>query len=333
MSQKALRYVLMATALFALVVVMVGAYTRLTDAGLGCPDWPGCYGNWVMPAKHHDLASAQLRYRDNPIELIKAWTEMAHRYLAGCLGSLILLCAGGIAWRARKKAHSLPKLVLFLLALLVFQALLGMWTVTLKLLPLVVMGHLLGGMTIVASLSRLAYDSAYDWRSPVQQAPYWLYGLVVLLYIQIALGAWVSANYAGIACVGFPQCNGQWWPHLELGKAFNVFSPIGANYQGGLADSELRITMQWVHRLGAVVVAICLGSVAIGQIRRGIFSKMWAMVLVLLALQWALGFINVWYLLPLPAAVLHNGIAAVLLASLWVMLGRYAREKTPAYIK
>lgn len=328
MSQKTLRYLLVGVALLALMVVMVGAYTRLTDAGLGCPDWPGCYGNWVMPAEQQDLATSQLRFQDNPIELIKAWTEMAHRYVAGFLGSLIVLCAAYIILRARKKPHPIPRLIFFLLGLLVFQALLGMWTVTLKLLPLVVMGHLLGGMTIVASLARLAYDSAYNWEPSKENAPYWLYGLVALLYAQIALGAWVSANYAGIACIGFPQCNGQWWPTLELSKAFSLFSPIGANYQGGVTDSALRITMQWVHRLGAVVVGLCLGAAAICQIRQRIFPKMWAMVLVLLALQWTLGLINVWYLLPLRAAVLHNGIAALLLASLWVMLGRYARETT-----
>lgn len=326
MAEKALRYVLTGATVFALMVVMLGAYTRLTDAGLGCPDWPGCYGNWVMPAEKQALSTSQLRFAEHPIELIKAWTEMAHRYVAGCLGGLIMLCAFWIMLRSRKKSHPVPKLAIFLLALLVFQALLGMWTVTLKLLPLVVMGHLLGGMTIVASLARLAYDSGYDWRRSATNAPYWLYSLVVLLYVQIALGAWVSANYAGIACIGFPQCNGQWWPELELTKAFQFFSPIGANYQGGVTDSALRITMQWVHRLGAVVVALCLGMAAISQMRQRIFPKMWAMVVVLLALQWTLGLINVWYLLPLPAAVLHNGTAAVLLASLWVMLGRYARE-------
>ena len=288
---KYLRWVTTAAVFLALCVVMLGAYTRLTDAGLGCPDWPGCYGKMALPVERDGL------------------TEMLHRYLAGSLGCLILFIL------AFAPKYKLPWM---LVGLVFFQAALGMWTVTLKLLPVVVMGHLLGGLLIFsllflfrAQLSEQSSINLSGWHKAT------LIG-VLIIFIQIALGGWVSSNYAGIACVGFPQCNGSWLPTLQWMPAFDVFSTVGANYQGGLLDSDARVTIQFVHRLGALITATyCLGlSLFMMRIQRRRVFWLAFVVFMLIILQLFLGMMNVIYLLPLPLAVAHNGVAALLLGSM-----------------
>ncbi len=303
----------------ALLVVMLGAYTRLTHAGLGCPDWPGCYGKMVLPSAGSELLNAQQAYPDIPIESKKAWTEMVHRYAAGTLALLVIF----MAWRAlrsRLQGTRLPWFIpLGLVFLIAFQAVLGMWTVTLKLLPIVVMGHLLGGILIFAGLSYFNWQlSAVKKQSLLAWQP-WINLGVLIVFVQIALGGWVSSNYAGIACIGFPQCNGEWMPSLHVLKAFNVFSSIGLNYQGGLLDNDSRVTIQFVHRLGALVTAVYLLGLSVFlsySVRTPLVRGVSAIVLLLLVLQLTLGVINVLYLLPLWAAVLHNGVAALLLAAM-----------------
>jgi cytochrome c oxidase assembly protein subunit 15 len=309
--------------LLAFFVVMLGAYTRLTDAGLGCPDWPGCYGQMVLPSAASSLQKAQTTYPDIPIESTKAWTEMAHRYAAGTLGLLILYIGVTVLYQ-RAKGNILPwHLPVALLLLVVFQALLGMWTVTLKLLPAVVMGHLLGGMLIVACLSRFRVQMSSFAGVELPQWRPWLRLAVIIVFLQIALGGWVSSNYAGIACIGFPQCNGFWFPDLHLAQAFNLYSPIGSNYQGGLLDNEVRVTIQFIHRVGAVITAsyLLLLSVLILYKTASKHLKRAAIITILLVLlQFSLGILNVIYLLPLHVAVAHNGIAALLLAHVFCML-------------
>lgn len=273
---------------FAWLVIMLGAYTRLTHAGLGCPDWPGCYGH-LMP--------------QTQIEPVKAWTEMIHRYAAGTLGCLIVFFAL-MSFRLPAYLRIVPGL---LVICLIFQALLGMWTVTMKLLPLVVMGHLLGGMTILSLLSYWigqlelsTYISKQQnlYKNPINSKWQWavLIGVIVL-FCQIALGGWVSANYAGIACIGFPKCNGYWMPPLHWEVA----------------------SFQWVHRVGAWVTAIYLVTL-MGLLRIYLPNsrlRCWIYgILLLVLLQFMLGIINVVYMLPLGVAVLHNGVAALLLASM-----------------
>ena len=291
MQIKHLRWVTTAAVFLALCVVMLGAFTRLTDAGLGCPDWPGCYGKMALPVARDGL------------------TEMLHRYLAGSLGCLILF----ILVFARR--YKLPWM---LVGLVFFQAALGMWTVTLKLLPVVVMGHLLGGMLIVSFLS--LFRAQLDDHSPVDLSAWHKATLlgVLIIFIQIALGGWVSSNYAGIACIGFPQCNASWFPTLQLMPAFDVFSAVGANYQGGLLDSEARVTIQFVHRLGALITALyCLG-LSVLMMRIPVRRVFWMafIVFMLIIIQLFLGIMNVMFLLPLPIAVAHNGVAALLLVSM-----------------
>jgi heme a synthase len=326
------RYLKMAASiavLLALFVVMLGAYTRLTDAGLGCPDWPGCYGRLVLPNESTALQEAQNTYPLIPIESQKAWTEMAHRYVAGTLGLLIFFI-GFTVLRSRFTAHPLPwHIPVFLLGLVIFQAALGMWTVTLKLLPIVVMGHLLGGIVIFASLSRFRVQISSLSRQNLPQWRPWIRLGVIIVFLQIALGGWLSANYAGISCIGFPMCNGEWWPALYLAKAFNLFSSIGANYQGGLLDPEVRVTIQFVHRLGALITALYILPLSVFILIKTTLSTLrvsaWAL-LVLIAIQFTLGILNVVYLLPLPVAVAHNGIAAIILALTFSML-HFVREK------
>ena len=292
---KTLRTVAFIALFLALFVVMLGAYTRLTDAGLGCPDWPGCYGKLVLPSAKAELADAQQAYPEVPIESGKAWTEMAHRYAAG---SLVLPLA--------------------LSLLIAFQALLGMWTVTFKLLPIVVMSHLLGGILIFTCTSYFCWQFSSISGLNLPKYRKWLNLCLLIVFLQIALGGLVSANYAGIACFGFPKCSGMWLPKLDFSNAFNLFPGIGANYQGGLLDNASRMTLQFVHRIGAVVTFIYVSIIVVWMFTTTKFRAIKVMSgftgLVVLV-QFTLGILNVVYLLPLSVAVLHNGCAALLLAS------------------
>ncbi|WP_298628158.1 heme A synthase [uncultured Legionella sp.] len=323
MQNKSIRVAATLAVLLALFVVMLGAYTRLTDAGLGCPDWPGCYGKMVLPSAQDGLQQAQTKFPLIPIESRKAWTEMAHRYAAGALGLLIFFIGINV-FRKKYQGEQLPwHLPLTLMVLVLFQAALGMWTVTLKLLPVVVMGHLLGGMLIFAFLCRFRLQMSAIKPEHWSQ---WRMGLrlgLLIVFLQIALGGWVSSNYAGISCIGFPMCNGTWFPELHFMEGFNLFSPVGANYQGGLLDNEVRVSIQFIHRIGAVVTAAYLlifSMLLLGKVR-SLALRVGALLLILfVVLQFTLGILNVLYLLPLPVAVAHNGIAALLLATVFSML-------------
>ena len=302
----------------ALFVVVLGAYTRLSAAGLGCPDWPGCYGHLVLPQQEEALANAQAAYPDKPIESQKAWTEMAHRYAAGSLGLLIAVIAV-VALFKRSHPDEPVWVPVLLLALVVFQAALGMWTVTLKLLPIVVMGHLLGGMSIVAALAwlniRLRHARLPRWHGSDLQ---WLaVCAATIVFLQMALGGWVSSNYAGLACTGFPMCNGQWLPALDLSHAFQLFSHVGPDYQGGLLDITSRITIQFVHRLGAFVTfgIIAMLSYRLWRDPRPRVRGYGLWLFVIVCVQFSLGVLNVMWMLPLPIAVLHNAFAAILFAT------------------
>ena len=309
---KLLRLAATCALVLALMVVMFGAYTRLTNAGLGCPDWPGCYGHLVLPS--HAL--------DTPVETVKAWTEMLHRYAAGTLAFLIFSLALVVSGLARKGVRLPWMLPVVLLLLVAFQAALGMWTVTLKLLPVVVMGHLLGGVLIFASLCYFRWQISVVNGHDLPQWRRWIGVGIVIVFCQIALGGWVSSNYAGIACIGFPRCNGQWFPALHLSQAFNLFSSFGANgtnYQGGVLDHDVRMTIQFVHRLGAYLTAayvILLSGSILLRVKAQRLRKAALVALVVVLMQFTLGVINVVYLLPLWAAVAHNGLAALLLATM-----------------
>ncbi len=310
-------------AFFAFGVVLLGAYTRLSDAGLGCPDWPGCYGHLAVPQAEHEVARAQQAFPERPLEAPKAWKEMIHRYFAGTLGLLILALAAGAVAARRRDPHQPVALPVFILALVVFQALLGMWTVTWLLKPVVVMGHLLGGLSVLALLwwyglrhGRLLAapgDTAARTRlrGPALAA-------LAVLALQIALGGWTSANYAALACTDFPTCGGQWWPDMDFSEAFVLWRGLGINYEFGVLDSAARKAIHVTHRLGAVAALLVVGWAAVAALRqRGdrLLARTGAVVLGLLLVQVSLGIANVVFSLPLPVAVAHNGGAALLLLS------------------
>lgn len=319
MSLKLLRFYVTVAIILALLVVMLGAYTRLTDAGLGCPDWPGCYGHMVLPSAQNELKNAQTSYPHIPIESHKAWTEMVHRYAAGTL-ALLILAIGLRVFRGRRLGEHLPWLLpLSLILLVIFQAALGMWTVTLKLLPVVVMGHLLGGMLIFSSLCYLRMQLHGPLGQSLPRWRFWISLGVILVFCQIALGGWVSSNYAGVACIGFPQCNGQWLPALHFYEGFNLFSPVGANYQGGILDNDVRVTIQFIHRIGAFIVGsyvLILTALLALFVKEKYVRRLAMLAGALVLAQCALGVANVVYLLPLWIAVMHNGVAALLLAAM-----------------
>jgi cytochrome c oxidase assembly protein subunit 15 len=288
----------LATLALTFVVVVVGAYVRLSDAGLGCPDWPLCYGR-PLPA---DIADADA--------LAKAWKEMGHRYLAGTLGILIPLLAlmGWKTGRARWLATSLAPLV-------VFQATLGMWTVTLLLKPAIVTAHLLGGMAILALLAWLVLSLSDESKATRVHLP----AAVALLAVavQIVLGGWVSANYAALACPDLPGCLGRALPPMNFADAFHVLRELGRTGDGELLPREALTAIHWSHRVFALLVVAAVAWAVIAA--RKAFPRLVLGVALLLVLQFSLGVANVLAGLPLWLAAAHNAGAALLLVSLVVL--------------
>ncbi|HET8899104.1 MAG TPA: COX15/CtaA family protein [Rhodanobacteraceae bacterium] len=359
-------------AVFAFGLVMFGAFVRLSDAGLSCPDWPTCYGQASWPTQTHEITQADAAFPERPAEPHKAWREQVHRMLAGGLGVMVLVMALAAAWQRRwarvaviaaalsaaigvgmymrgehvvssflaAAAMALPvtvawrlrlpgawRIAILTLAVIVFQAMLGMWTVTLLLKPIVVMGHLLGGMAtfglLVWTALRLAGVGAEDERHAHYRR--WVLLGIGLLAMQIALGGWTSSNYAALACgfgdAAFPKCLGQWWPAHDFGQGFVLWRGIGVDYEGGVLDLPARTAIQMAHRLGALVVACYLGWLA-WRSRRERLGRFGLAIALLLLTQIGLGIGNVHFGLPLPVATLHNGVAALLLASLLAALAR-----------
>ncbi len=311
------RLVLLAACL-AFGVVALGAYVRLSDAGLGCPDWPGCYGHWVgVPEAAHERAAAVQAFPGKTVEPAKAWKEMVHRYFAGTLGLLILvICL--LSWRKEARAVRSPALPTALLAIVGFQALLGMWTVTLLLKPLVVTAHLLGGMTTLALLVTLALGERRGAAPPIAPGVKPL-ALAVLAAVvgQITLGGWVSSNYAALACPDFPTCHGAWLPAADFANAFTLHRELGQTADGALLSQDALSAIHWTHRLGALAVAILAGILGLKLLGNAGWRGWGTLLLGLLALQLGLGIGNVLLSLPLPLAVAHNlGAAGLLTATL-----------------
>ncbi len=376
-SLKVLRSLTVLAAIFAFGVVMFGAFVRLSNAGLSCPDWPTCYGKAAWPEQQHEIAKANEAFPDRPYETHKAWREQVHRFLAGTLGTLVFALALVASWRrpwARFSvivgaifaalgvtlymqgehrwslllsmlAMGLPifaavslhrpaawRICVLALAVVVFQAMLGMWTVTLLLKPIVVMGHLMGGITTFALLAYAALrfagvsadDNGYaDLRKAVVVG-------IVLLLAQIALGGWTSSNYAALACgTDFPKCLGQWMPPTDFREGFVLWRGIGVNYEGGVLDMAARSAIQIAHRIGALVVFCYLGWLSHRASRRGLRGQGLAIAVVLVT-QVLLGISNVHFGLPLPVATLHNGVAALLLFTLLATLARTQKRHDDA---
>lgn len=311
------RILLKLAIVFALVVIVLGAYTRLADAGLGCPDWPGCYGKLIVPDSEHEVDEKHY-LEQRPLEPHKGWAEMVHRYFAGTLGLLILSITIGSWVRRRHDPEQPVWLPTALLGVVIFQALLGMWTVTLLLKPLVVMGHLLGGFTTLALLWLLLLRVRPE---PVEVPPnhlrnWALLGLLVLV-LQISLGGWTSTNYAALSCPDFPTCQGVWWPETDFSEAFVMWRGLGVNYEYGVLEHPARAAIHLTHRIGALVTLLYLGGLVIALWRAGSVLRHAALVVAgILLLQVGLGVSNVLLHLPLPVAVAHNAVAALLLLSI-----------------
>ena len=299
----------------AMVVIVLGAYTRLTDAGLGCPDWPGCYGHLSFSDTTKNIETAQQAFPERPFEEHKAWNEMIHRYFASGLGFLILVIFIG---SLLKKSFNRPvKLPLALVLLVCFQGALGMWTVTLNLLPAVVMGHLLGGFTVLSCLF-LLYLRLSDYRIPGGDVAIRHYGKfailgLAILTVQIALGGWTSANYAALACTELPICEGNWYERLDLSGAFSI--PEAENYEFGAHDYNERMTMHIMHRIGALITFLYLSWLSIrlyAAASSTLIKKLSIVMVLVLGAQIMLGVSNVVFSLPVAIAVLHNAVAACL---------------------
>jgi cytochrome c oxidase assembly protein subunit 15 len=321
------RQLLVLTTLLAFFVVGLGAFVRLSDAGLGCPDWPGCYGHLVgVPSAPSEHAAALQSFPDKPVDTGKAWKEMAHRYCAGTLGILIF-ALGVMAWQRRIA----PRLSVALVAIVVGQALLGMWTVTRLLKPAIVTAHLLGGMTTFAILVALlersrtvpAGDSGNRPASGLRRAAL---AALLMLSFQVALGGWVSSNYAALACGGFPTCNGSWWPETDFSAAFVLTRSPGMASDGGLLPLSALTAIHWTHRIGALLVAMTVCGVALALWRQPTWRGWAVLLLALLATQVGLGILNVLLALPLPLAVAHNLGAALLLAATLTLSLRLYRQ-------
>lgn len=319
----------------AFVVILLGAYTRLADAGLGCPDWPGCYGHVGVPKNVDDVAAANQAYPERPVEAAKAWKEMVHRYFASTLG-LLIFALGIIAIKKRNVPGQALKLPLFLMALVVFQGLLGMWTVTIKLHPTIVMSHLMGGMTTLSILWWLSLRSGQLFKFGHVDSIYLnslkkpaLIGLIIVV-LQVMLGGWTSSNYAALHCTEFPACiGGEYLPAMNFSEGFTLSHEMGKNYEFGVMSNEARVAIHTTHRIGAVITALFVIWLGLKILLTPAYSPLRNMGIALLAivvLQFILGVSNVLLSLPLLVAVAHNGGGALLILTL-VTLNHLVRSQ------
>lgn len=311
------RIALVATVL-ALCVVVLGAYVRLSDAGLGCPDWPGCYGTLTVPESQSAIAHAQQVFPNKPVEAHKAWKEMAHRYVAGSLGLLVLsLCVLG--WRAKRYISVSPLVPTALLFVIGFQAMLGMWTVTLLLKPVIVSSHLMGGMTTLAILTWIAHRHFGGCSQRIVESKLlrsWIRGGLLVIFVQIFLGGWTSSNYAALACTDFPTCHGEWVPPMDFGTAFHWVRELGQTAEGKPLELSAFTAIQWTHRVGALITFMYLSILAFMLLKNSRLKSFGIILLTLLLVQISLGISNLILHLPLALAVGHNMGAALLLITI-----------------
>jgi heme a synthase len=318
---KNIRRLVLLSILLAVIVVSLGAYTRLTHAGLGCPDWPGCYGLLDVPESAAQISKAEEAFPERPVEPQKAWNEMIHRYFAGALGLFILAIAViSIKNRGLGTPVFLPLLIL---AVVIFQAALGMWTVTLMLMPIVVLAHLLGGFTTLCLLF-LLYLRLKPYRVPGgdtsvrRYAGFGIIGIVILT-LQIALGGWTSSNYAALVCVELPICQAGWVEHLSFEDSFDPIPPKKDTYEFGHFDHPERVTIHVMHRIGAIVTTIYLlwlAFIIFAKAHTRFFKNSAVALVTILTTQVLLGVSNIWFSLPLSVAVSHNVVAACLMLML-----------------
>ena len=313
-------------------LIVFGAFTRLSDSGLGCPDWPGCYGEASPLGARDDIHAAQSAAPGGPVTWSKAWIEMIHRYLAMTVGALILVMAAA-SWVARRRLPVSPWWPTFTLLWVLAQGLFGKYTVTLKLYPAIVTLHLLGGLLLLVLLARqhAAFRQQPLTLPPAVRRLAWVGAGVLTL--QLALGGWVSTNYAVLACTGFPQCNGQWWPQMDVAGGFTLLRGLGEAGPGGARTLAALVAIHMAHRLMALVVVAVLLLLALQLWRlRGTDAALgrfgWGLALLVLA-QVASGLSNVILGWPLVAALGHSAGAAGLVLLMALLLSRSAAARVP----
>ncbi|HEX4843784.1 MAG TPA: COX15/CtaA family protein [Limnobacter sp.] len=318
------------TTVLTFFLIMLGAFVRLTDAGLGCPDWPGCYGKLTPTHAAEEIAQAvEIQGGTHgPVSMPKAWKEMAHRYVATFLG-LLIIGITAMAWKKRETLKQSPALATWLLFAVCLQGAFGAWTVTMLLKPAIVTGHLIGGMTILGMLTWLWLRQTSPARTvapPASNAKLRLFarlGLVVVA-AQIILGGWVSTNYAAVVCTDFPTCQGSYWPNMEFNHAFHIVRHLGETPDGEILNVASLTAIHMIHRMGAIVVALVIGGLAFALWRNPGTRALAIAVAGVLGLQIAMGIGNVVFQLPLWLAVAHNGGAALLLVTLILVNYRVA---------
>lgn len=310
------------TAFLTFDLIVFGAFTRLTDSGLGCPDWPGCFAQANPFLAHEQIVAAEALLPTGPVTVVKAWIEMIHRYLAMGIGVLIVALMAKAWLQTRKTGRSefAPGLPTLLFVAVLVQGAFGAWTVTLKLQPVIVTTHLLLGMGL---LTLLAWMGARQDRSvtplaslaPAAPMLRWLAPLaLVVLFAQIALGGWVSTNYATLACSDFPLCGGQLVPVMDFEHGFTLWRELGKTAAGHYLPFEALVAIHWVHRNFAFVVLAVLGLAAWRAWPQPALRPIARGIAVVLLVQAASGIATVFLSFPLAIAVLHNAGAALLVA-------------------
>ena len=296
---------------FAFVVIALGAWTRLVDAGLGCPDWPGCYGFVVFPTTEAEIQLAESRYPQFPYEIDKAIPEVVHRYFAAALGFLaILLVYFAFKYQLPKKIKAITSFLLFFICC---QGLFGYLTVSLKLLPIIVTGHLFGGFITLSLFFYLFLNTTNGIKNHNIGHLKILGGIALFaLIVQIFLGVWTSTNYASLACADFPTCQGKFIPEMDFREGFNLAQEVGPNYLYGLLDNEARVAIHYSHRISAIVLTIIF-LILISRLWFSSAAPLASTLGVILVTQISLGIMNVVYVLPLYIAIAHNLVAALLL--------------------
>lgn len=311
-------------------LIMFGAFTRLTDSGLGCPDWPGCYGHANPIQAHADISAAETAMPTGPVTVMKAWIEMIHRYLAMSIGVLIVATMV-IAWRrwlksGRREMKFSPLFPTLLFAFVCVQGVFGAWTVTMKLQPIIVTIHLLLGMTLLALLTwfgaRLSDHPTVPRSVVALRIPAAL--ALMMLIIQIALGGWVSTNYAALACTDFPLCHSELFPQMDFTNGFTLWRDLGKTAHGEYLPFPALTAIHWTHRAFAFFVVVLVAWVALRAFKIDALRKTARWLLIMIVLQFAIGISTVFLKLPLALAVAHNGGAA-LLVLLLVMLNYKVR--------
>ena len=316
------------TTVMTFCLIVLGAYVRLADAGLGCPDWPGCFGTLTVPESQLAIEKAQHTFPGQVIENDKAWKEMVHRYVAGLLG-LLILTIGYLAYKNKKSLKVSILAPFSLLGIVFFQAMLGMLTVTLLLKPIIVSAHLIGGMTTLALLTYISYEH-YNENSKLilkQSIIFYMarFGFI-LIFMQIFLGGWTSTNYAGLACTDFPTCHGQWIPDMDFKNAFNIFRDLGQTSEGTPISLNALQAIQWVHRIGAITLVIYFGYLSYALMKYKQLRSEAMLLLAILAAQFIIGVANLILHLPMVLAVSHNLTAALLVVIITIINAKIKKQ-------